>query len=45
MAIAVLWTVGAKAQDHFTERDTIDVLNYFIKLDVGHHQPRHIQGS
>lgn len=45
MAIAVLWTVGAKAQDHFTERDTIDVLSYIIKLDVGHLQPRHIQGS
>ena len=45
MAIAVLWTAGAKAQDYFTERDTIDVLSYFIKLDVGHHQPRHIQGS
>ena len=33
-----------KAQGHFTEHDTIDVLHYDICLDLGHHQPRHIQG-
>ena len=33
------------AQNHFTERDTIDVLHYDIRLDMGHHYPRHIQGS
>ena len=32
------------AQNHFTERDTIDVLHYDICLDMGHLQPRHIQG-
>ena len=34
-----------KAQGHFTERDTIDVLHYDISLDMGHLQPQHIQGS
>ena len=33
-----------KAQSHFTERDTIDVLHYNISLDMGHHQPQHIKG-
>lgn len=34
----------AAAQNHFTDRDTIDVLHYNIQLDMGHHQPQHIQG-
>ena len=36
---------AVKAQSHFTERDTIDVLHYNICLDMGHLQPRHIQGA
>lgn len=44
-ATACLLNCNATAQDHFTERDTIDVLHYDIQLDMGHHQPNHIQGS
>ena len=44
-ATACLLNCNATAQGHFTERDTIDVLHYDIQLDMGHHQPSHIQGS
>ncbi len=44
-AVALMCGTIAKAQSHFTERDTIDVLHYDIRLDMGHHQVRHIQGS
>ncbi len=44
-AVALICGTIAKAQSHFTERDTIDVLHYDIRLDMGHHQARHIQGS
>lgn len=44
-ATACLLNCNATAQVHFTERDTIDVLHYDIRLDMGHHQPCHIQGS
>ena len=44
-ATACLLNCNARAQGHFTERDTIDVLHYDIQLDMGHHQPSHIQGS
>ena len=42
---ALLCGTTLKAQGHFTERDTIDVLHYDIRLDMGHHRPQHIQGS
>ena len=45
LAMAVIWCSSAIAQDHFTERDTIDVQSYHIKLDVGHLRPHYIQGS
>ena len=45
LALAVIWCSSAIAQDHFTERDTIDVQSYHIKLDVGHLRPHYIQGS
>lgn len=44
IAIVCLSAKTIVAQSHFTERDTIDVLHYDIQLDMGHHQPRHIQG-
>lgn len=40
----LLLTATGMAQSHFTERDTIDVLHYDICLDMGHHEPQHIQG-
>ena len=44
LTIALGLSCLGHAQGHFTERDTIDVLHYDISLDMGHHQPRHIQG-
>ena len=43
-AVALVCCTIVKAQGHFTERDTIDVLHYNICLDMGHPQPQHIQG-
>ncbi|MBR3412666.1 MAG: T9SS type A sorting domain-containing protein [Bacteroidales bacterium] len=44
LAIALSLGFVGRAQGNFTERDTTDVLHYTICLDLGHHQPRHIQG-
>ena len=44
LVAAILGGSVSMAQNHFTERDTIDVLHYNICLDMGHHQPQHIQG-
>ncbi|MBR6990860.1 MAG: T9SS type A sorting domain-containing protein [Bacteroidales bacterium] len=44
VVVALLCDTVLMAQSHFTERDTIDVLHYNICLDMGHHQPQHIQG-
>lgn len=43
-AMTLAWGMGIKAQGHFTEHDTIDVLHYDISLDMGHLQPQHMQG-
>lgn len=45
MLTALLLCPPAKGQVHFTERDTIDVLHYNICLDMGNHQPQHLEGS
>ena len=45
VTVAILCGTVSMAQGHFTERDTMDVLHYDIRLDMGHIQPRHIQGS
>ena len=42
--MTLAWGMGIKAQGHFTEHDTIDVLHYDISLDMGHLQPQHMQG-
>ncbi|MBQ3982296.1 MAG: hypothetical protein II633_00835, partial [Bacteroidales bacterium] len=44
VVVAMLCDTVLMAQSHFTERDTIDVLHYNICLDMGHHEPQHIQG-
>ncbi len=44
-ALVLVCGTVSRAQGHFTERDTIDVLHYDISLDMGHHQARHIQGA
>lgn len=44
LGMMLVWGGGMNAQKHFTENDTIDVLHYDITLDMGHQQPRHMQG-
>lgn len=44
LGLLLMGCYSLKAQNHFTERDTIDVLHYDICLDMGHHQARHMQG-
>lgn len=44
LVLALALGNAGRGQDHFTVRDTIDVLNYNICLDMGYHRPAHIQG-
>ena len=44
LVLATALGIVTQGQNHFTERDTIDVLHYNINLDLGHHQQAHIQG-
>ena len=44
LVLATALGIATQGQNHFTERDTIDVLHYNINLDLGHHQQAHMQG-